>query len=155
MRCYWCPGSPWLTSLGDASAHFVVMCGWSRWLWQRRRTTPHEDRRLPQPSEEVESYSVPRHQKTPPPGMRAKLLVEPPGSQLWSGAPRCPDLVDSSLLALPVCCRPLTMATTRRPSPSFLLQQTFLVGKKEDEEEARRKEKEGKERRFLVSIPGA
>ena len=35
----------------DASVPCCCMNGWqSRWLWQRRRTTPHEDRSLPQSS---------------------------------------------------------------------------------------------------------
>ena len=62
----------------EGSAASVPCCGmngWqSRWLWQRRRTTPHEDRSLPQSSGRRGST---RCTTRPPRRERPGILAEP------------------------------------------------------------------------------
>ena len=69
----------------DGSAHGWDMSGWpSQWPWQRERTTPHEDRRLPLSGCWGTSWTIRRRSGTPPtpqPELFSLYEEEPGGSR--------------------------------------------------------------------------
>ena len=59
----------------DACVRCFGTNGWqSRWLWQKRRTTPHEDRSLPQLS--GRRWSIAYGHRAPPLGVQASLRAQ-------------------------------------------------------------------------------